>query len=179
MLRKCHQGLSLASRLVTKGFPLVAAALSPTIVAAQSRNTPTLQILYAFRNGTDGGYPIAPLIRDNAGNLYGTRSDGGMACGPVFQFCGVVFELAANGTETTLYVFAGGTDGGKPAVGLIQDTVGNFYGTTRQGGASGNGTVFKLDTSGKESDPFFENSPQGSLIQRNQEIQTLSPNASH
>ena len=91
---KCHHDLSSTAKLVRKGLVVIAAALSPAILTAQSGNTPTLQVLYAFKNGTDGGYPVAPLIRDNAGNLYGTTPDGGMGCGPVFQYCGVVFELA-------------------------------------------------------------------------------------
>jgi len=43
-----------------------------------------------------------------------------------------------------LYKFTGGADGSQPYAGLIFDTSGNLYGTTDQGGASGDGTVFKL-----------------------------------
>jgi len=38
-----------------------------------------------------------------------------------------------------------------PQAGLIQDAVGNLYGTTYYGGAFGNGVVFKLDTTGVET----------------------------
>ncbi len=48
---------------------------------------------------------------------------------------------------TTLYSF-GGSDGSGPWAGLIQATDGNFYGTTTQGGAYGDGTVFKITPSG-------------------------------
>ena len=54
-------------------------------------------------------------------------------------------------TFTNLYNFTGKADGGYPSGGLVQDAAGNFYGTTADGGASGYGTVFKLDTAGKET----------------------------
>src|ERR1700739_4478871 len=50
-----------------------------------------------------------------------------------------------------LYSFTGQTDGGQPVGGLIRDAEGNLYGTTCCGGSYGAGTVFKLDTAGKES----------------------------
>ena len=59
-------------------------------------------------------------------------------------------------TESVLYSFTGGTDGSTPVAGLVQDAQGNLYSTTYEGGGtgcggSGCGTVFKLDTSGKET----------------------------
>ena len=48
---------------------------------------------------------------------------------------------------TTLYSFTGG-DGANPAAGLMADPAGNLYGTTLNGGASAEGTVFQLDPSG-------------------------------
>jgi uncharacterized repeat protein (TIGR03803 family) len=58
------------------------------------------------------------------------------------------FSSAAAAQElTTLYSFTGG-DGANPAAGLIADPAGNLYGTTFNGGASGQGTVFQLDPSG-------------------------------
>jgi uncharacterized repeat protein (TIGR03803 family) len=54
-------------------------------------------------------------------------------------------------TYATLYSFSGGTDGGDPQAGLVLDAQGNLYGTTEKGGAHGVGTVFKLDTTGKQS----------------------------
>jgi uncharacterized repeat protein (TIGR03803 family) len=56
----------------------------------------------------------------------------------------VVFKLDASGTETVLYTFTGGADGGEPQAGLIRDLKGNFYGTTSVGGSAGYGTVFEL-----------------------------------
>jgi uncharacterized repeat protein (TIGR03803 family) len=78
------------------------------------------------------------LIRDSAGNLYGTTVGGGT---PGF---GVVFEVDAAGKETVLYSFTGGADGGSPYAGVIRDSAGNLYGTTSSGGRELSGVVFKL-----------------------------------
>jgi len=103
-------------------------------------------VLYSFTGASDGGYPLAGLIRDSAGNLYGTTNGGGASA------AGVVFKVDTSGHETVLYSFTGGTDGGYPLwVVLARDSAGNLYGTTAGGGASGYGVVFKLDTSGNET----------------------------
>jgi uncharacterized repeat protein (TIGR03803 family) len=97
--------------------------------------------LHTFTGGGDGLNPVTGLVRDQAGNLYGTTPVGG---GPNR---GVVYELSPNGsgwTETVLYAFSGGNDGAIPYSGLILDPSGNLYGATSQGGAGGNGVVFKL-----------------------------------
>jgi uncharacterized repeat protein (TIGR03803 family) len=90
------------------------------------------------------------LVRDNAGNLYGTTQVGGdLACGSG-SGCGVVFKLDRNGTETVLHGFTGGKDGAFPAGGLVRDAEGNLYGTSGLGGdlacgsGIGCGVVFKL-----------------------------------
>ena len=98
-------------------------------------------VIFPFTNGPDGGYPDANFIADSSGNLYSTTSAGGTGG------AGNVFELSmANGqwTETPLYSFTGGADGGSPYSALIADQSGNFYGTTYDGGANGYGTVFEL-----------------------------------
>ncbi|MGA8440696.1 MAG: choice-of-anchor tandem repeat GloVer-containing protein [Candidatus Sulfotelmatobacter sp.] len=99
-------------------------------------------VLYTFTGGADGGGPYGSLIRDSAGNFYGTTNGGGGSG------AGVVFKLDTSGHETVLYSFTG-ADGAYPFAGLIRDSAGNFYGTTNSGGASGAGVVFKLDTSGR------------------------------
>jgi uncharacterized repeat protein (TIGR03803 family) len=98
-------------------------------------------VLYAFGQPPDGGTPVAPLIRDDAGNLYGTTDGGGLCCG-------TVFTLDPNGVETILWTFTGGSDGKFPLGGLIRDNDGNLYGTTNTGGDLDNGIVFKLDPAG-------------------------------
>lgn len=94
------------------------------------------------------------------GNLYGTTIVGGNVnlprCYNDFSGngCGVVFKLDPNGTETVIYAFTGGTDGGGPNSDLIRDAAGNLYGTTLWGGTGkcviyaqnfpGCGVVFKI-----------------------------------
>ena len=58
---------------------------------------------------------------------------------------------AQNYTEETIYSFRGSPDGANPYGGVAQDSAGNLYGTTYEGGPHNLGTVFKLDTAGKET----------------------------
>jgi uncharacterized repeat protein (TIGR03803 family) len=104
----------------------------------------SLTVLYNFTGGSDGAAPVAGLIADAAGNLYGTASRGGTGT----FCCGTVFQLTPSGDLTVLYSFTGGSDGGNPRAGLIADAAGNLYGTTGSFGPGGNGTVFQLDSSG-------------------------------
>ncbi|HXM21704.1 MAG TPA: choice-of-anchor tandem repeat GloVer-containing protein [Terriglobales bacterium] len=108
----------------------------------------TETVLYTFcsvSGCTDGQYPYAPLVRDAAGNLYGTTQYGGTSN------LGVVFKLSATGTETVLHSFTGGADGVYPYSGLFRDSAGNLYGTTESGGTSNLGVVFKMSKAGKET----------------------------
>src|SRR5580658_11268354 len=110
-----------------------------TIVAVPAcLAAPQEQILYRFTAGSDGAQPIAGLVADAAGNLYGTTSaGGGSGCGG--SGCGTVFELSprkgGGWTEAILHSFLGGTDGEYPSVPLITDAQGNLYGTTDDGGS--------------------------------------------
>jgi len=102
----------------------------------------TLNMLYGFSSGLDGGAPFAGVVRDKAGNLYGTFNAGTTSFGGVF-----IVDPA--GTETVLYSFAGPpNDGDGPQAGLVRDAKGNLYGTTMGGGLYGVGTVFELSPSG-------------------------------
>jgi uncharacterized repeat protein (TIGR03803 family) len=106
-------------------------------------------VLYSFKGGTDGASPVAGLVRDSAGNLYGTTVNGGInAC---TNRCGTVFKVDKSGHESVLYRFKGGSDGGLPYAGLVRDAAGNLYGTTYSGGAHQLGAVFKVDKTGHES----------------------------
>jgi len=102
---------------------------------------------FSFTGGSDGGAPVAGLIADTSGALYGTTSEGGIGNN------GTVFKLTppAKGqttwTETVLYRFTG-SDGSGPVAGLIADNLGALFGTTLNGGISNNGTVFKLTPPG-------------------------------
>jgi uncharacterized repeat protein (TIGR03803 family) len=111
----------------------------------------TETVLYAFTGGTDGGNPVAALMTDKSGNLYGTTEFGGDASGCGGTGCGTVFKLAPGGALSVLYTFTGGSDGGQPVANLIADSQGNLYGTTLFGGATGGyGVVFRLSPDGKE-----------------------------
>ena len=117
-----------------------------------------LTSLYTFTGGTDGGFPMAGMIRDKAGNLYGTTSAGGEKCLHNSDGCGTVFKLAIGGHLSVLYKFKGLPDGNGPLGRLVMDASGNFYGTTEYGGfacrnyvKNGCGTVFKIDDAGKET----------------------------
>ena len=104
-------------------------------------------VLYSF-GGTEGdgtGPYACTLVRDPQGNLYGTTLGGGLGYG-------TVFKVDTAGNETVLYSFTGYPDGAGPQAGLVRDAQGNLYGTTGGGGAyDGPGTVFKVDTAGKET----------------------------
>jgi uncharacterized repeat protein (TIGR03803 family) len=98
-----------------------------------------------FFSRFDGVEPYAGLIRDSTGNLYGTTTSGGP------HNSGIVFKLDKTFNETILYSFTGGADGRLPYASLVRDAQGNLYGTTYQGGGSGMGVVFKLDTTNTET----------------------------
>ena len=102
----------------------------------------TETVLYSFQNLSDGQLPIAGLVGDSAGNLYGATSDGGGGGG------GALFELSPAGNSwafTLLYSFTGqqGMYCG-PRASLSMDNPGNLYGTTLCDGANNLGNVFKL-----------------------------------
>ncbi|MFZ0686144.1 MAG: choice-of-anchor tandem repeat GloVer-containing protein [Terriglobales bacterium] len=103
-------------------------------------------VLYSFgsRSG-DGSYPVAGLVLDTKDNLYGTTSGGGTHGG------GTVFEISSAGEETLLYSFGSRSkDGNNPVAGLVFDTRGDLYGTTRLGGEHNEGTVFEITSAGEE-----------------------------
>src|ERR1022692_672141 len=103
------------------------------------------KVLYSFTGGADGSFPYAGVIRDSAGNLYGTTTAGGASNS------GVVYKVNTAGQETVLYSFTGAADGGLPFAGVIRDSAGNLYGTTTAGGASNSGVVYKVNTAGQET----------------------------
>jgi uncharacterized repeat protein (TIGR03803 family) len=100
--------------------------------------------LHSF-NLTDGSGPASGLVMDAAGNLYGATTVGGNA-NPNPD--GVVFKLTPGlknrWTETVLYNFSGGADGGELYGTLVSDAAGNLYGTGIRGGAHGRGVVFEI-----------------------------------
>jgi uncharacterized repeat protein (TIGR03803 family) len=87
-------------------------------------------VLHEFTGGADGGFPYAGLVRDAAGNLYGTTYYGGIGV----NGSGVVFKVSEAGTETVLHTFSDFADGTNPYGGLFRDSAGNLYGTAQSGG---------------------------------------------
>jgi uncharacterized repeat protein (TIGR03803 family) len=107
--------------------------------------------LHSF-NGTNGWQPMAGLLRNSAGDLFGTTVQGGItSCGEQ-DGCGTVFELNKAGKkETVLHKFGHELDGFFPESPLAEDAKGNLYGTTHVGGEYGVGLVFRVDRNGNES----------------------------
>jgi len=142
--------LQLDSRGLIVAFALIGALLL-TAFGTESARAQTYTVLYTFTGGTDGAFPAAPLIRDAAGNLYGTTGENAQAgCS---SNCGNVFKIDPSGKETTLHTFKGGKDGSAPSSGVVRDQAGNLYGTTINGGkgAGSLGVVYKFDPAGKET----------------------------
>ena len=113
-------------------------------------------VLYRFSGQADGNGPTAGLVKDRAGNLYGTTSSGGV--GQCFGFgCGTAFQLVPQPDgayiKNILHTFPGNrSDGGYPVGTLAIDAAGNLYGVTEQGGSgpcntilgAGCGVVYRL-----------------------------------
>jgi uncharacterized repeat protein (TIGR03803 family) len=119
----------------------------------------TLTTLHSF-SGSDGSYPVGPMMQASNGNLYGTTSEGGSSAtcpSNGFEGCGTIFQITPSGTLTTLHVFDG-SDGALPGYGgtLIEGTDGNLYGTSTDGGTSPNGgTIFKITPAGKFTTLYY------------------------
>jgi uncharacterized repeat protein (TIGR03803 family) len=107
-------------------------------------------VAYSFQGGSDGANPIAGLVLDTSGNVYGTTYSGGS------NGVGTIFQVNTNNVEKVLYSFGSGTtDGAYPASPLALSK-GNLYGTTTLGGGSsactnGCGTLYSLSSNGTET----------------------------
>lgn len=93
-------------------------------------------------NFVDGSGPNAMLVQGTDGNFYGTADSGGI------NGNGTVFRITSGGTFKQLHSFTCGRDGCVPVAGLVQGADGSLYGTSREGGANGDGTVFKITATG-------------------------------
>ena len=103
------------------------------------------QVLYSFAGGTDGSGSISNVLFDQAGNLYGTTSEGGdPSCG-----CGVIFRLSpqqdGSWVETVMHAFTGAPDDGASAYdGMVGGSNGAFFGATVHGGDDDEGAVYRF-----------------------------------
>ena len=147
-------------------------------------------VFYSFAGLPDGSDPASGLIRDAAGNLYGTTLYGGTAAVCPTQNlagCGTVFKLDPDGKETVLYHFHPNNrlyDGTAPFGPLAIDSSGTLWGTTEWGGSGGCGIpnpphrplevgcgiLFKVDASGNETVVYSFNQtvgawPVGGVVQ--------------
>ena len=121
---------------------------------AQTGDSWTENVLWNFGSGKDGYNPVAGLILDSKGNLYGTTFSGGTTGGGIAFKLEPPAEAGGGWTEKVLYNFCAHTgcpDGENPAAGLVEDSSGNLYGTTANGGTGSNGTVFKISSTGVET----------------------------
>jgi uncharacterized repeat protein (TIGR03803 family) len=106
------------------------------------------RVLYSFAGGDDGAYPSAGLVDVN-GTLYGTTAGGGGSGGGTSGGIvgdGTVYEVSTSGDEGVVYSFEGSYpygDGANPVAGLVA-VKRKLYGTTRDGGANDDGTVFEV-----------------------------------
>jgi uncharacterized repeat protein (TIGR03803 family) len=148
MRSHCADFASRVRRLTsTAGVVLTIVLVTASLARGQLG---TYRDLYNFNGNGGDQNPFAGVTRDSAGNLYGTTSGIGIGDG----CCGTVFKLSLSDgkwIETVLYRFTGGADGATPLGSLVFDSGGNLYGTTFIGGSGGQGTVFKVNPSGKET----------------------------
>jgi hypothetical protein len=151
-------------------FPGGCGTVFELVKPAQSGGAWIEKTLYEFQGGGDGAYPLASLIFDAAGNLYGTTGYGG-AGGCQFDDipsgCGTVFQLTppstagASWTETILHTFpVNPGDGMVPEGGVVLDDAGNVYGTTLEGGNPSSicrcGIVFRLSPPATKGEAWTE-----------------------
>jgi uncharacterized repeat protein (TIGR03803 family) len=116
----------------------------------------TETVLHSFRGGTDGDSPGFSTVIPLDGVLYGTTYEGGR------HGMGIVFEVPSSGKERTLYNFGDAkTDGAYPNAGVVAYH-GALYGTTSSGGASNQGTIFRVTPNGKETTLYSMSGVDGS-----------------
>ena len=99
-----------------------------------------LAVLHSFTGTTDGANPYVGLVQGNDGDFYGATGSGGANGG-----YGTVFKITAAGVLTTLHAFTGGIDGANPYGALVQNTDGNFIGTTYHGGTNTRRVVARFE----------------------------------
>jgi uncharacterized repeat protein (TIGR03803 family) len=118
-------------------------ALAVMIPSVQAQKLKTLHQFNVAIKG-EGANPHGALLRDAAGNLYGTTLDGGTGDG-------TVFKIDSTGKESVLFAFDLPVSGSSPDTPLIQDRTGNLYGIVQEGGPGGGGLVYKLSPQGEQT----------------------------
>ena len=90
------------------------------------------EILHSF-TGSEGALPLSPLVQGTDGSFYGTTAQGWVGDTCPAQGCATIFRVDADGSATTLHVFAV-SEAVDVYDGLVQARDGNFYGTAQRGG---------------------------------------------
>ena len=128
-----------------KKFVLTIVALVMAAVVALPAAAQTFKTLHQFdtRKSGEGAIPHGALLRDAAGNLYGTTLAGGSGDGTVFR-------IDSTGKETIPFTFNLHVSGSSPDTPLIQDQAGNLYGIVQEGGPGNGGLVYKLSPQGEQ-----------------------------
>jgi uncharacterized repeat protein (TIGR03803 family) len=143
-----HQGNKTIRRRV-RNRVLALITLLSSLALVQSAQAQTFSVLHSFSYPTsfDGEYPDGNLFQDSSGDIYGSTYWGGdYNFGSGF---GTLFTVNASTGYLQIYEFSGTSggnfvDGANPFSGLVAGKSNIFYGTTYDGGASGNGIVFSL-----------------------------------
>jgi uncharacterized repeat protein (TIGR03803 family) len=127
-------------------------ATQAKVVTVPPLPSQTYRVIYNFTGAADGGAPLAGLVIDPAGNLYGTTSGGGPSGG------GTVFKLSPYSpgwTFSRLYSFSG-ANGNSPDSTLVRGGDGVLFGTTTSGGL-GDGVLFGLSPAPNVLPSVFSN----------------------
>jgi uncharacterized repeat protein (TIGR03803 family) len=116
-----------------------------TVLPGGTLQAQTFTVIHSFGGGLGGSNPVAGLIEDARGNLYGTTTDGVNGPGDVYRLT----RVQAGWALSALTQFGqNGQDGYLPLAGLTLGPDGMFYGTNNSGGggaAGGAGTVYRLN----------------------------------
>ncbi len=119
-----------------------------TLSFAPIAQAQTDTVLYDFVQGWTGDYPDGTVVLDSAGNIYGSTQWGGECCGVVYEFSP---QAGGGWTYKVLHGFSNSSYGAYVSPTLVQDSAGNLYGTTINGGnlsdtcnGPGCGVVFEL-----------------------------------
>jgi uncharacterized repeat protein (TIGR03803 family) len=115
-----------------------AGAIAILLIAVSVCPAQTFETLYNFANGSDGSYPVGPLIQGLNGNFYGATNG---------TTSGTIFDVNAQGTLTTQAILPGNSGSANLALG----SDGNYYGTEPTGGGEFSGTLFQLASGGQFS----------------------------
>lgn len=134
----------------TVGTSLITVTSNGVSASTTVTVTPPAGISFIYKFGAvpaAGGQPAVALMQASDGNFYGTAQAGGNPGCTVG--CGTIFKITPAGVATGMHAFAATpTDGARPESALIQGKDGALYGTTAEGGAFGQGTVYRVALDG-------------------------------